>query len=89
MAGLTVMEVSATLLTVNVVDAEMEPEAAEMLELPADTLVTSPELLGTLPIVATEPTDELHWTDPVIFCTLPSLKEPVATNCSVVPIGMV
>jgi len=36
-----------------------------------------------------EPSDELHWTELVMFCVLPSLNVPVAANCSVVPRGMV
>src|SRR5258708_13096286 len=39
-------------------------------------------------MLAIEPFDESHWTEPVMFCVLPSVKVPVAANCSVVPRGM-
>ncbi len=88
LAGFTVIETSATMLTVRVVEAAMEPDVAEMLELPVATLVAKPWLPATLLMVATEPSAESHWTEPVMFCVLPSVKVPVAANCSVVPRAM-
>jgi hypothetical protein len=88
LAGFTVIEASATMLTVRVVEAEIEPDVAEMLELPVATLVAKPWLSAVLLMVATEPSDESHWTEPVMFCALPSVKVPVAANCSVVPSAM-
>ncbi len=87
--GFTVIETRAATLTVRVVEAEIEPDAAEMLELPSATLVAKPWAPGALPMVATEALDEAHWTEPVMFCVLPSVKVPVAANCCVVPRGMV
>ena len=42
LAGLTVIEASATVLTVRLVEAEMDPEVAEMLELPVAMVVAKP-----------------------------------------------
>jgi hypothetical protein len=47
-------------LTVRVVDAEIEPAVAEMLELPLATLVAKPWLPAALLMVAIEPSDESH-----------------------------
>lgn len=87
-AGLTVIEISAAVLTVRVVEAEIGPEAAEIVAVPVATLVAKPRLSAALLMVATEPSDESHWTEPVMFCVLPSVKVPVAANCSVVPRAM-
>jgi hypothetical protein len=59
-AGFTVIVTSATMLTVRVVEAEMEPDVTEMLELPVATLVAKPWLPAALLTVATEPSDESH-----------------------------
>ena len=40
--GFTLIETSAAVLTVRVVDAETEPAVAEMVELPFATLVANP-----------------------------------------------
>ncbi len=42
LGGFTVIETSAAVLTVKVVEAVIEPEAAEMLVLPWATLVANP-----------------------------------------------
>lgn len=86
--GLTAIETSAAPPTVRVVEAEIEPEVAEMLEFPVAALVASPTLPLALLMVAMDPFDEFHWSEPVMFCVLPSVKVPVAANCSVVPSGM-
>ncbi len=59
-AGFTVIETSAAVLTVRVVEAEIGPDAAEMEELPFATLVAKPRLPAALLMVATEPSDESH-----------------------------
>jgi len=87
--GFTVIEISAAALTVKDVEAEIGPDAAEILELPLATLVAKPRLPAALLMVAIEPSDESQRTEPVMSCVLPSLKVPVAANCSVVPRGMV
>ena len=86
--GFTVIETRAATLTVSVVELETEPSVAEILEAPSATLVAKPRTPGASPMVATEVSDEAHWTEPVMVCVLPSVKVPVATNCSVVPKGM-
>jgi hypothetical protein len=85
LAGTTVMLANLTLETVNPVEPLTEPKAAEILLVPAATLVTSPLLL----IVAAVAVDELQSTDVVMSCVLLSLKVPVAVNCLVAPMGMV
>jgi len=60
LGGFTVIETSATMLTVRVVEAEIEPDVAEMLEPPVATLVAKPWLPSALLMVATEPSDESH-----------------------------
>lgn len=52
--------------------------------LPGATLVASPAPL----MVATAGVEELHSTDPVMFCVLLSLNVPVAVNCDVVPVDI-
>jgi hypothetical protein len=89
LGGFTVIETSAATLTVKVVDAEIDPIVAEMLELPVATLVASPWLPAALLIVATKTIDDAHCTEPVMSCVLPSVKVPVAAYCCVVPTGMV
>ena len=51
------------------------PVASEVARPPATTL-------------ATLAAEEVHVTDDVRFCVLPSLKVPVALHCSVLPSGM-
>ena len=56
--GFTAIETSVAVLTVRVVESEIEPDAAEMLELPLAALVAKPWLPAALLMVATEPSDE-------------------------------
>jgi hypothetical protein len=58
--GFTVIEISAAVLTVRVVEAEIGPDAAEMVELPLAALVANPRLPAALLMVATESSDESH-----------------------------
>jgi hypothetical protein len=55
---------------------------APTVEIPAPIPVASPDAL----MVTIVDVPEVHVTLPVRFCVLPSLKVPVATNCSVVPV---
>jgi hypothetical protein len=59
-AGFTEIETSDTLLTVSVVEPEIEPDAAEMVELPAAPLTAIPWLPAVLLMLATELFDEVH-----------------------------
>ena len=65
-----------------VIDSCFEPlipdRVAEMVVCPTATPVASPVPLT----VATAVVDELHVTEFVRFCVLPSLNVPVAVNCS-------
>jgi hypothetical protein len=85
LAGLTLMETNLAVETVSAVEALIDPKTALIVVLPLATLVTSPLLL----IVAAAGFEELHKTDAEMSCVLLSLKLPVATNCFVVPTGMV
>ena len=89
LAGLIVMETRATLLMVSTADPDTVPDEAEIDDCPEATLVANPTVPLMLLTVATEPFDELHWTEVVTFCVLPSLKVPVAANWTVVPSGIV
>ena len=79
--GFTVIETKAAVFTVSVVDFEIEPEVAEMVEVPVASPVARPCPPTPLLIVTTELSDELHCTELVMFCMLPSLKVPFAVNC--------
>ena len=69
-------------LTVSVVTALWLPLLAVMFVLPAlFPAVARPELLMVAILVA----DEVHDTDEVMLCVLPSPKVPVAVNCCVPP----
>jgi hypothetical protein len=63
--------------TVIPVVSEMLPEAALTVAVPIATPVASPPA----PILAIAGALEVHITDPVKSCVLPSLKVPVAANC--------
>ena len=69
LAGVTARDNRTAGQTLSVPDAVTEPELAVMVALPALCPVANPPLA----IVATAVEDELHVTDPVRFCPLPSL----------------
>lgn len=66
------------------VDPLNEPAVAVIVVLPVATPVARP----LFAIVTTDGEDELHNTVPETSCVLPSLNDPVATSCFVVPAGM-
>lgn len=72
--GLTVTDVNVALLTVKVAVPTTPLNAAVMVEVPGATATARPEIPVELLIVATEDLDEVHVTDDVIFCVLPSAK---------------
>jgi hypothetical protein len=80
-AGVTAIETSVGEVTVSTVDPVMDPDFAEIVEVPAVSAVANPVPL----IVATEVVAELQVTLFVRFCVLLSLKVPIAVNCSVNP----
>ena len=67
-AGVTAMDARIADVTVSVVFPEILPDVAVMVVEPALTAVASPEAL----IVAFAASDELHVTDAVMSCVLPS-----------------
>lgn len=72
LAGVIAIETKVALPTVIVVEEEMEPEVAVMVDMPCPALVASPLLPTALLMIATEDNDELHVTTVVRSCVLPS-----------------
>ena len=71
-------------VTVSDAVAEILPEVAVIVVVPAETPVASP-LVGEVSLmVAKVGFDELQLTLPVMVCTLLSLNVPVAVNCCLV-----
>jgi hypothetical protein len=68
-------------VTVKMADPLTEPEVAPILVVPCPRLVARPALL----IVAVPIADDVHVTEGVKFCVLPSVYVPVAVNCCVFP----
>lgn len=89
LGGDNAMEVSAAALTVSVVEPVIDPWVAVIVACPVLTLVATPLLPAVLLIVATAKTFDVQVTVPVMFCVLPSVYDPVAVNCVVVPKGAV
>jgi hypothetical protein len=79
--GVTEIETSAAAVTVNIVLAVIEPEAADIFVNPMPTVVANPCVFVALLMVATVVVSELHCTVLVMFCVLPSVNVPVAVNC--------
>src|SRR5262249_49597519 len=86
--GVIEIETRVAWVTVSVVDPEMPPEVAVIVDVPAETPVARPCEPAALLMVATPVIDELQVEVVVIFCVLPSLKCPVAVNCCVAPTAM-
>jgi hypothetical protein len=83
LAGVTANDTRTGAVTVKVVEPVTDPELACMLVLPVPTVLARPALL----IVATVAFDELHVTELLRSCVLPSLYVPVAVNCCVRPLA--
>ena len=66
-------------VTVRVVEAVTFPEVAWIVVVPLATIVAMPVLL----MVATAVLEELHDTPELMSRVVPSLKKPVAENCTV------
>ena len=79
--GDTEMVISAAPVTVRLDVADTEPEVAPIVAIPVPALVATPLLL----MVATVAAEELHTTEVVMSCELPSLYAPVAVNAWPVP----
>jgi hypothetical protein len=80
-AGVNAIDVSVAVLTFSVTTPVIDPQLAVIAVLPAVTPVARPVLL----IVAVDGVPEDHDTAAFRFSVLPSLKFPVALNCSPVP----
>jgi len=76
-------DVSVAFVTVRLVDPEIEPDVAVIVAVPAARPLARPVVV----MLAMLPATALHVTELVRFCVEPSLKVPVAVNCSVTPIG--
>jgi hypothetical protein len=72
-------------VTVRVVEADIEPEYAEMVAVPAPAVLANPIVLAVLLITAIPAVDEVHVTVEVMSWVLLSANVPVAVNCCVAP----
>ena len=79
--GAIAMETRAGGVTLRVLEPLIEPKVAVIVALPVPTPVAKPVLLT----LATAGADELHVTELVRFCVLPSVYVPAAVNCCVLP----
>jgi hypothetical protein len=88
--GITEMDRSVALVTVNVAEPEMPVTGSVALiaAKPGATGIASPLELFALLIVAIDPDEEPHVTAVVITCCVPSEYVPVAVNCWPIPRGM-
>ena len=84
-AGVTAMVSRIAELTVRFVEPTVFPEVAVIVVVPACSALASPAAL----MVAVVALEEAHVAVVVRFCSVPSLKVPVATNCCVSPAAMV
>jgi hypothetical protein len=78
------MATSVAEVTVSFVEAFALPDAALMVVLPAASAAADPPAL----IVATVVAEEVHVTELVTSCMLPSVKVPLAVNCSICPVAI-
>jgi hypothetical protein len=76
--GVTAIELSTAVVTVNVVEPLTVPDLAVIVAVPTATAVASPVVLFT---VATEVFEEVQVELVVKFCLVPLLYVPVAVNC--------
>jgi hypothetical protein len=79
--GETDINVIVAFVTSSTVEPGIPPRVAEMVELPGVSPLANPLLP---PTVAAAVLEELHVTRAVKLCVLPSVKVPVAENCSLV-----
>ena len=81
LGGATVSVVSVALVTVTPVDPTTPANVAVMVEVPGATPITMPALPVATLTVATDGAEEVHVTELVRFCVLPSANVPVAVYC--------
>ena len=82
--GLIAMDTRAAGVTVSSVELLIPPEFAVMLAVPMPALCASPLLL----MVAAEAVSEDQVAVLVRSCVLPSVNDPIAVNCCIVPSAM-
>jgi hypothetical protein len=80
-----ILNQNADYCTVNVAEFVIPPEFPPIVAVPEPLAVANPPTLGAFAIVATLAEEELQCVVNVISCVVPSLKEPVAVNCCVLP----
>jgi hypothetical protein len=71
--GVIAMDTKAAGVTVRVPVPDIEPEVAVIVAVPVPVDVASPTVAGTMLMVATVPSDEVHCTELVSICVVPSL----------------
>ena len=84
--GETASEVSTAFVAVTVALEEMLPEVAEMVDEPTASAKAKPGVLLVFTETAVGLAD-VHWTEEVMSCVLPSVNVPTASSWAVVPIG--
>lgn len=89
LVGVIAKEVAVAAVTVNDAFAEIDPEVAVMVVLPAATPWARPFVGLVSLIVAAAVFEELQSTVEVMFCLLLSVKVPVAINCWLVCLAIV
>lgn len=83
--GVTAIDTSVGAAIVSDVEPVTVFSVAEIVDVPAATLVANPCVPAALLIVATPGTDEVQATDVVRFAVRPPVNVPVAVNCRVRP----
>jgi hypothetical protein len=78
--GVTVIDVSVALVTVNPAVPNWPANRAVIVALPGETPVAKPLVSVESPTVATDEGAEDQDAEPVRFCILPSAKFPIAVN---------
>src|SRR6266849_3899168 len=86
--GVSAIETRVAAVTVRLPEPLTDPDAAVIVTAPEARVLARPWLPTVLLTVATVPSEELQCTVPVTSCVLPSLNEPLAVNCCVVPNGI-
>jgi hypothetical protein len=75
---------NAALVTVTVALEEMLPEVAVTVAEPIPVAIASPKIPFAL-MATSDGLPDVHCTDAVRFCVLPSVNVPVAASCTLVP----
>ena len=81
LVGVTSRDTSVAAVTVSVVDPEIVPDMAAMVVEPVARAVAKPIEFAVLLMVPTAELEELHVTEAVRSCVVPSENVPVARNC--------